>query len=133
MRDSRCRLKSATSRPASGSSLTDLAAERYRSNDGWSLTICPIFSAESRMLCVSVAMARDSLCKRFTIMIAQGVSNKSQRVPQSRPAAHRMPDFQRYHRQMLLPQIGEAGQRRLTAARVLLIGCGALGTTIAEQ
>ena len=34
---------------------------------------------------------------------------------------------------MLLPQIGEAGQRRLAAARVALVGCGALGTAIAEQ
>jgi len=34
---------------------------------------------------------------------------------------------------MLLPQIGEAGQARLARARVLLIGCGALGTTIADQ
>jgi adenylyltransferase/sulfurtransferase len=34
---------------------------------------------------------------------------------------------------MLLPQIGEAGQRKLAAARVLLVGCGALGSTIAEQ
>jgi molybdopterin/thiamine biosynthesis adenylyltransferase len=40
---------------------------------------------------------------------------------------------QRYHRQTLLPQIGEAGQRRLAASRVLLVGCGALGTTIADQ
>lgn len=39
----------------------------------------------------------------------------------------------RYHRQQLLPQIGVEGQRRLAAARVLLVGCGALGTTIAEQ
>src|SRR5687768_790808 len=39
----------------------------------------------------------------------------------------------RYHRQTLLPQIGEAGQARLARARVLLIGCGALGTVIAEQ
>jgi molybdopterin-synthase adenylyltransferase len=39
----------------------------------------------------------------------------------------------RYHRQMLLPEIGEAGQARLAAARVLLVGCGALGCTIAEQ
>ncbi|QOV89449.1 ThiF family adenylyltransferase [Humisphaera borealis] len=39
----------------------------------------------------------------------------------------------RYHRQSLLPQIGAPGQRRLAAARVLLVGCGALGTTIAEQ
>ena len=41
-------------------------------------------------------------------------------------------DLRRYHRQTLLPQIGEAGQRRLAAARVLLVGCGALGTTIAD-
>src|SRR6185369_3735195 len=39
----------------------------------------------------------------------------------------------RYHRQTLLPQIGEAGQARLANARVLLVGCGALGTVIAEQ
>lgn len=39
----------------------------------------------------------------------------------------------RYHRQTLLPQIGEAGQRRLGASRVLLVGCGALGTVIADQ
>jgi adenylyltransferase/sulfurtransferase len=34
---------------------------------------------------------------------------------------------------MLLPQIGQAGQRRLAAARVLLVGCGALGTAVADQ
>src|SRR5436305_1021649 len=39
----------------------------------------------------------------------------------------------RYHRQMLLPQIGQTGQERLREARVLLVGCGALGTVIAEQ
>jgi adenylyltransferase/sulfurtransferase len=48
-----------------------------------------------------------------------------------------MPDreenLDRYHRQTLLPQIGAAGAARLAAARVLLVGCGALGTTIAEQ
>ena len=44
-----------------------------------------------------------------------------------------MTEMDRYHRQTLLPQIGEAGQRRLSAARVLLVGCGALGTVIADQ
>ena len=39
----------------------------------------------------------------------------------------------RYHRQMLLPQIGAAGQARLAASRVLVVGCGALGSGIAEQ
>ncbi|MGB7159137.1 MAG: ThiF family adenylyltransferase [Tepidisphaeraceae bacterium] len=39
----------------------------------------------------------------------------------------------RYHRQILLPQIAEAGQARLSSATVLLVGCGALGTVIADQ
>jgi molybdopterin/thiamine biosynthesis adenylyltransferase len=39
----------------------------------------------------------------------------------------------RYHRQTLLPEIGEKGQQRLASSRVLLVGCGALGTTIADQ
>jgi adenylyltransferase/sulfurtransferase len=42
-------------------------------------------------------------------------------------------DLRRYHRQTLLPQIREAGQRSLASSRALLIGCGALGTTIADQ
>lgn len=42
-------------------------------------------------------------------------------------------DVNRYHRQELLPSIGTAGQARLGASRVLLVGCGALGTVVAEQ
>ncbi|MDY7108823.1 MAG: HesA/MoeB/ThiF family protein, partial [Planctomycetota bacterium] len=38
----------------------------------------------------------------------------------------------RYHRQTLLPQIGEEGQRRLRAAHALVIGCGALGCVMAD-
>jgi adenylyltransferase/sulfurtransferase len=39
----------------------------------------------------------------------------------------------RYHRQMLLPFIGASGQAKLAAARVLLVGCGALGCVMADQ
>ena len=39
----------------------------------------------------------------------------------------------RYQRQTLLPQIGQAGQEKLAAATVTVIGCGALGTVIAES
>jgi molybdopterin/thiamine biosynthesis adenylyltransferase len=39
----------------------------------------------------------------------------------------------RYSRQMLLPQIGRGGQEKLAAARVGLIGCGALGSVIASH
>lgn len=38
----------------------------------------------------------------------------------------------RYHRQRILPQVGDAGQERLAKAKVVLIGCGALGTVLAE-
>src|SRR5688500_17876583 len=34
---------------------------------------------------------------------------------------------------MLLPQVGRVGQERLRASRALLVGCGALGTVMAEQ
>ncbi|MFG0252880.1 MAG: ThiF family adenylyltransferase [Phycisphaerales bacterium JB038] len=41
-------------------------------------------------------------------------------------------DLARYHRQTLLPQIGEAGQRRLAESHVLIVGCGALGSVQAD-
>ena len=37
----------------------------------------------------------------------------------------------RYSRHLLLPQVGEAGQRRLQAARVLVLGAGGLGAPAA--
>src|ERR1019366_9198861 len=39
----------------------------------------------------------------------------------------------RYHRQKLLPFIGDDGQARLDKSRVLLVGCDALGSVIADQ
>jgi len=40
-------------------------------------------------------------------------------------------ELQRYHRHLILPNVGEEGQRRLKAARVLLIGAGGLGSPAA--
>lgn len=40
--------------------------------------------------------------------------------------------FDRYHRQTLLPGVGRAGQKKLADARILLVGCGALGCTVAD-
>lgn len=47
------------------------------------------------------------------------------------PASTGSPE--RYNRQTLLPRIGAPGQERLAAGRVLIAGCGALGTHVAES
>jgi len=39
----------------------------------------------------------------------------------------------RYHRQILLPDVGAAGQDRLGGAAALVVGCGALGAAIADH
>jgi adenylyltransferase/sulfurtransferase len=41
-------------------------------------------------------------------------------------------NLDRYSRQMLFAPIGDDGQRRLAKSRVVLIGCGALGTVLAS-
>lgn len=40
--------------------------------------------------------------------------------------------MERYSRQIILPEIGAEGQRRLVAGRVTIVGCGALGTVAAN-
>jgi adenylyltransferase/sulfurtransferase len=40
-------------------------------------------------------------------------------------------DAERYSRQVLFPGIGAAGQERLRAARVVIVGCGATGSAVA--
>jgi adenylyltransferase/sulfurtransferase len=42
-------------------------------------------------------------------------------------------DLSRYHRQMLLPGFGEHGQQQLLQSKVFVLGCGALGTVIANM
>jgi len=41
--------------------------------------------------------------------------------------------LERYARQIRLPEIGTVGQQRLSDASVLLVGCGALGSTLANN
>lgn len=41
-------------------------------------------------------------------------------------------DLRRYQRQVILPGIGVAGQRRLGAGHAVIVGCGALGCAVAD-
>lgn len=42
-------------------------------------------------------------------------------------------DLARYSRQMLLPDIGDDGQRRLLNSTAMVLGCGALGCVVADM
>jgi len=48
------------------------------------------------------------------------------------PAADPIADKDRYSRQVLFSGIGEAGQQRLAAAHVAIVGCGAMGAASAS-
>lgn len=53
-------------------------------------------------------------------------------MPLTRAATPLSPDeLQRYHRHLILPGMGEAGQRALKSSRVLLVGAGGLGSPAA--
>jgi adenylyltransferase/sulfurtransferase len=51
---------------------------------------------------------------------------RTRRVPAAQP--HELLDLSRYSRQILFEELGEEGQRRIRAARVAVVGCGALGS-----
>jgi molybdopterin/thiamine biosynthesis adenylyltransferase/rhodanese-related sulfurtransferase len=52
-------------------------------------------------------------------------------LPVSAPRTSDGVDWERYSRQVALPEVGEAGQRRLLQGRVLLVGAGGLGSPAA--
>lgn len=66
-----------------------------------------------------------SVCGGTSRWIAEG-------LPTTRPSVEIDHDFhERYARHLSLPEVGGHGQRRLEAARVLLIGAGGLGSPVA--
>lgn len=53
-------------------------------------------------------------------------------ISESAQKIEKDPELARYSRQMLYGPMGEEGQRRLLGSRVTLIGCGALGSVLAN-
>lgn len=49
----------------------------------------------------------------------------------SRNMKRDLSNFERFHRQLLLPEVGLQGQKRLEEAKILLIGAGGLGSSAA--
>src|SRR6516164_57478 len=49
----------------------------------------------------------------------------------SQPVTLNSQEIQRYSRHLIMPEVGMAGQRKLKAASVLLIGTGGLGSPLA--
>ncbi|MFO1094632.1 MAG: ThiF family adenylyltransferase [Planctomycetaceae bacterium] len=43
------------------------------------------------------------------------------------------PALERYQKQVLFAGIGETGQQRPLQSRALVVGCGALGSVVADQ
>jgi len=39
-------------------------------------------------------------------------------------------DYRRYFRQLIIPEVGEEGQKRLSQARILIVGAGGLGSPV---
>src|SRR5579863_2532480 len=52
-------------------------------------------------------------------------------VPEPARTVETAPVPLRYHRQMILPEVGIEGQRKLRAGRVLIVGAGGLGSPAA--
>ncbi len=56
---------------------------------------------------------------------------KDEGLPWATPRTLATDQRQRYHRHLLLPEVGEKGQQRLLDAKVLLLGAGGLGSPAA--
>ena len=69
---------------------------------------------------------------RDVVSLAGGFTGwKSSGLPWSVPKHLSAEQRRRYSRHLLIPEVGEAGQRKLLEARVLLVGAGGLGSPAA--
>src|SRR5690606_32551029 len=69
-------------------------------------------------------------CAPWRLNAGQGY-NCAMPTPAVAPTALTASELQRYSRHLLIPEVGLAGQQKLRAAAVLLIGAGGLGSPAA--
>src|SRR5438128_6218140 len=84
---------------------------------------------------VRSAMAADTLAKLgyIDVISMTGGFNrwKDSGKPWTKPESFSAEQAQRYSRHLLIPEVGEAGQHKLLASKILLIGAGGLGSPAA--
>jgi len=87
---------------------------------------------ESGRRSLAAAAELDALGYPGARSVAGGLARwRREGLPVSAPRASGGIDWERYSRQVALPEVGEAGQRRLRDGRVLLVGAGGLGSPAA--
>lgn len=94
-------------------------------------------AAEVLLICASgrrSLLAAERLAGQGYVRVASVAGGFARWVEENLPVSRPEGDtdfYQRYSRHLLLPEVGEAGQRRLEAARVALVGAGGLGSPAA--
>ena len=103
--------------------ITDLAPDRHR-------TLLMLCASGRRSLLAAARLAT------LGYLDARSVSGGLERwrregLPVTVPPGGNELDWERYARQLTLPEVGVEGQRKLRAGRVLLVGAGGLGSPAA--
>jgi molybdopterin/thiamine biosynthesis adenylyltransferase/rhodanese-related sulfurtransferase len=91
-----------------------------------------VLLCESGRRSLAAALQLAALGYRDVRSVAGGLACwRREGLPTTGPRGAADLDVARYSRQMALPEVGEAGQRRLRDSRVMLIGAGGLGSPAA--
>jgi len=100
--------------------------------------IAPDRSATLMLICASGARSMHAAAQLVSCgysdvrSVAGGFARwRRDGLPVATPRRDGDPDWERYARQLVLPEVGATGQRRLQDARVLLVGAGGLGSPAA--
>ncbi len=114
---------------AAGVARADLEADPLRTVPQRSTPVMLICQVGGRSLKAAEALAAAGYTD---VAVVEGGTTRwiADGLPVERPDGE-VDFFERYSRHLRLPEVGEAGQRRLQAARVAMVGAGGLGSPAA--